>query len=203
MTTQIVKKFELLVFRTDNKWTANNLKILLTSISKIYEILCKVNIGKEKQVLLLLKHRDMDDIFPKKYAIKQHFVRMSLLTEVLRTNNFSSPLIGKLFEKEVIPNSLKIYHIRMGSPGIISFEGIGEILKELRELLKDLLFRNKQEQAIGNYRVLEQYFKMFKAYDKLSPIQKRILAKSISKIEPLKKQGKIIDVGGTMDFQQE
>lgn len=200
MTIQVDKKSELLVFRTDKKWTANNLKILLDSISKIYDILCKVNIEKERKVLFLLKRDEMEDIFPKEHAIKQDFVRMSLLLEASRTKDFSSPLIEKLFEKEIIPYSFKIHHIRMGSPGDISFEGIGEILKELRELLKDVLFRNKQEKMIGECKVWEQRFRMLEAYGKLSPKQKKILAKSTTKIKLLKKQGKITDVSGSIDF---
>ncbi len=190
MNIQVEKNAELIVFRTDRKWTANDLRILLICISKIYEIICKVSIDKREQALFLLK-----------YIERENNVANVLLFKALKMHNFSSPLIGKFFEKKIIPNSLKINHIKMGSPGDISFEGIGEIVKELRQLFKDLLFRNRQEKAIGDYRVLEYYFKMLKAYDKLSPQQKKILSKKIIMIESLKKQGKIISVNGSIDFQ--
>jgi hypothetical protein len=44
---------------------------------------------------------------------------------------------------------LRVTSIKMSSPGSISLSGLGEPLRELRELIKDLWYRNKQEKRRG------------------------------------------------------
>jgi len=70
---------------------------------------------------------------------------------------FISPDISKIIEIDAmqIYRNIDIYiypeqrlfirKIVMESPGVISFEGIGEIINQIRELIKDLWYRNRLE----------------------------------------------------------
>jgi hypothetical protein len=51
--------------------------------------------------------------------------------------------------------TLRIAAAHISSPGAISFEGLGEPLREVRELIKDLWYRNSQERRQGEL-VIEQ-----------------------------------------------
>jgi hypothetical protein len=52
---------------------------------------------------------------------------------------------------------LRIYKIKIASPGGFSFTGVGEIIGEIRQLIKDLWFRNKHEKRQGELALLAQY----------------------------------------------
>ena len=56
-----------------------------------------------------------------------------------------SIIYGKVNEYLFRDERLMIEAIRLTSPGIISFEGLSGIIKEIREFLKDLWWRNTYE----------------------------------------------------------
>jgi hypothetical protein len=58
---------------------------------------------------------------------------------------------------------LRVRSISINSPGPISLQGLGEPIKELRELIKDLAFRNRQERQRGDLEIEEARFKLDKA----------------------------------------
>lgn len=47
----------------------------------------------------------------------------------------------------------RIARIQMSSPGIFSFKGLGEPLRQLREFIKDLSYRNAQERQLGELEI--------------------------------------------------
>lgn len=53
-------------------------------------------------------------------------------------------------------DELQIHKIEMASPGMFSFKGIGEPIRQLRELIKDLWYRNRQEQQRGDLQILRE-----------------------------------------------
>jgi hypothetical protein len=55
---------------------------------------------------------------------------------------------------------LRIYKIRISSPGGFSFAGLGEIIREFRELIKDIWYRNKQEKTKGQLEIIDKYLCM-------------------------------------------
>lgn len=72
-------------------------------------------------------------------------------------------------ELEAWKNEFWINSIKIGSPGIISLEGLGEPIRELRELIKDLVWRNKHEREMAQIEkekarldILEQRIRMLK-----------------------------------------
>jgi len=60
--------------------------------------------------------------------------------------------------EQYVPPSheLMIDRIEMASPGGFSLRGIGEPIHELRELIKDLCYRNRQERERGELEIIKQ-----------------------------------------------
>jgi hypothetical protein len=50
-----------------------------------------------------------------------------------------------------------------------ALSGLGEPFRQLRELLKDLLFRNPQERQNGEYDLLQRRFELAEQFAHLSP----------------------------------
>ena len=61
-------------------------------------------------------------------------------------------------------DQLIIDRIRISSPGGFSFKGIGDVIKQLRELIKDIWYRNHQERVRGEMELLEKALKIKKSY---------------------------------------
>lgn len=53
-------------------------------------------------------------------------------------------------------NELRIKKIAISSPGGFSLAGLGEPLREVREFIKDLCYRNRQERQKGDLEILKQ-----------------------------------------------
>jgi hypothetical protein len=112
-----------------------------------------------------------------------------------------------LFQNE--QDKLMIDRIYIASPGGFSFTGIGEILKQIREFIKDLWFRNNQEKKMGDLEIMEKYLKLQKEYSdsNLPPvtsvaIDRKMLAKlkdSVDQIRSLERDEKLLHVGKHID----
>jgi len=61
-------------------------------------------------------------------------------------------------------NNLRIHKIQISSPGFFSFDGLGDIVREIREMIKDIAWRNRQEKTIGQLEIISKYLKMGKKY---------------------------------------
>jgi hypothetical protein len=55
---------------------------------------------------------------------------------------------------------LRVRCIRYSSPGVFSFNGLGAVVQQFRELVKDLWYRNKQETDLGQLELLERYLRI-------------------------------------------
>ena len=123
----------------------------------------------------------------------------------------------EIFENfERYPNDeewLKIYRIRIGSPGGFSFTGIGEILKEVREFIKDIWYRNKQEKIRGQLEIIDEYLSMQRKHRQSNypslysmPSEKelvKVLNEQVNKIRELESKGKLKNVAENIDFLPE
>jgi len=80
----------------------------------------------------------------------------------------------------------------MASPGGFSFSGLGEPLRQLRELIKDLWYRNRQERQRGELQILRDkiqvYSQLYLSVQQIDMVSTRILADA----EPL---GELIEDG--------
>lgn len=62
-------------------------------------------------------------------------------------------------------DELQVHRIEMASPGGFSFSGLGEPIGQLRELIKDLWFRNRQERERGELQILRDKLELFATYN--------------------------------------
>jgi hypothetical protein len=74
-------------------------------------------------------------------------------------------------------HELRIKEIAIASPGGFTLQGLGEPLRELRELVKDLCYRNRQERQKGDLEILKQKIDILSHYS-LNPPHVQVLAES-------------------------
>jgi hypothetical protein len=178
---------ELIGFRSIGDWSAKDLAIFSTIVSNIYDALRAVAIKRrfeenyiEAYELYVRKMSDFAD-GPFTYEFYRYWrEELRLLRKSGKTfpipylfgssGNFhtdfdkSIPSSGEIYQNLHLyseeSEDLAIHRIVVRSPGGFSFTGIGEIIKELRELIKDLWFRNNQERATGQLEILDKYLEM-------------------------------------------
>lgn len=110
-------------------------------------------------------------------------------------------------------DSLQIYKVKMASPGGFTFTGVGEIVKECREFIKDVWYRNRQEKQKGQLEVIEKYLSIRQNYPEARqlgfppPRSERelaqILNQNVNNIRLLEEKGKVADVGENIDYVEE
>ena len=84
----------------------------------------------------------------------------------------------------------------MGSPGHITIKATGGFLKQVRELIKDLSFRNRQERALGDIEIARRHLELEQQF--LSPPTVDYLATSLlegaQSYRKLELQGKLLPI---------
>lgn len=156
-----------LTLRTGGSWTAAELRELLAAVEIVYGVFLSLD-------FLETVVEDLAD--PRRSAID--YLDTSLLT--LLTGGWPSLAAAraaiyseryyyafdlereernflKLLERSAYrwhpAGVLRIARVRMESPGLISFAGLGEPLRQVRELIKDLWYRNSQERERGELEI--------------------------------------------------
>lgn len=89
-------------------------------------------------------------------------------------------------------DELQIHRIEMASPGGWSFRGLGEPLSQLRKLIKDVCYRNRQERQRGDLQILREKLELMAAY-KLTIRQIDIVSTHV--LGDLRRIGDLIDRG--------
>jgi hypothetical protein len=112
---------------------------------------------------------------------------------------------------------LAIHRIKMGSPGGFSFTGSGELLKQFRELIKDLWYRNKQEKQRGQQQIareqleiIDKYLCMRREHQELNLPPPRLLRADpllvaavndgVEKLKRLEESEKLLPVADNLQF---
>ena len=105
---------------------------------------------------------------------------------------------------------LQIYRIKMSSPGGFNFQGIGEIVEQFRELIKDLWYRNRQEKVKGDLEIIKIYMDIRREnkdaqIPPLKYLQKRNILidrtyQNVKKLKELENQNKLEDIGKNIDY---
>jgi len=82
----------------------------------------------------------------------------------------------------------------MSSPGRISISGFGHVIKEVREFIKDVKFRNRQEEELGNLEIARKRMELEQSV--LSPPALDYMAAQLlteyKQIEVLEESGKLL-----------
>jgi hypothetical protein len=134
--------------------------------------------------------------------------------------DFNTPV--QLNAKEIFDNIkdysdeiqwLRVSRIKIESPGGFNFTGVGEIIKEFRELIKDIWFRNSQENTLGQLSIIDKFLEMKAKHLELNTIQlpanksRKELAKTINKeinnLKQLEDWSKLDNVGDNIDYTPE
>jgi hypothetical protein len=92
-------------------------------------------------------------------------------------------------------HELVVDNIQMASPGGFSLRGLGEPLREIREFIKDLWYRNRQERERGELDILKEKLALI-TQNNLAPAQIQILAVTIAdgnqNLKALLESGKLV-----------
>lgn len=122
------------------------------------------------------------------------------------TPQLATEILDKLYER--FPRDrLQIKRVAISSPGLISFEGLGEAINAFREFVKDLSYRNKQEREMGELRLQAAR----RALNATPPVgapglpaaEIELLAGRLPgplrRLERLERQGKLLNIGDHID----
>jgi len=168
---------ERLGFRSQGSWSAADLSLLTASVDGIYNALLTTHVERRLENDL---SRTLDMLMSRyeKYLDHPFYFEMLHswrdLLRLWRKTRGKIPLPLPMFPFQATPfdlgtavpdsktiytnlaqysgesERLRIHRIRMASPGLISFEGLGDIVREFRELIKDMWYRNRQEKQRGD-----------------------------------------------------
>jgi hypothetical protein len=94
-------------------------------------------------------------------------------------------------------HELRIKRIEIASPGGFTLAGLGEPIREVREFIKDIWYRNRQEREKGDLEILKQKLELV-GQGNLPPQQVQVLA--MSTIEDAEEVGRLIE-GGQLQLE--
>ncbi len=110
----------------------------------------------------------------------------------------SDQILKVLENNPEIMGSFEVYRIRIGSPGLISFQGLADVIREMREWFKDICYRMRQEETMGNLNITEKRLEIIEKYHKLSDKEKKMVDKKIftqiKNIQKLERKGRVINI---------
>ena len=176
-----------LCFHTKGDWAATDVITLISGASAIYDAFLAVDIQRRledeqyRRMEHSLKrlHKYMDHpINHEFYHMWQDYMRMWRKERTLMPYPppfpFPMPFAQQPYEQgpsafdifsEIdsfasSEDRLRVRRIRIASPGSFNLSGSGEIIREIRELIKDLWFRNQQERTKGELDIIDKYLTM-------------------------------------------
>jgi hypothetical protein len=227
-------------YRTRGDWNVEDLTTLLQANSRIYNVLSALrNFRSPEENTLETQRKFIDrnestlsETEEGKQYIKLYKSWLALMEKSMsETKNHVHPSLdllhipifalsitysnyplspGQLYSYEQLVSSMRIYRIHMSSPGGISLTGIADIMKEIREFIKDIWFRNSQEKASGQLAIIEKYVDILLKVDTLSEKQKsyltdvpqlcRILDESVSNLRRLEENKLLDDIPSNLDY---
>jgi hypothetical protein len=190
---------EKIEFSTSGEWTARDLVAAFRALDSTYTALAlaqhlgRIRENEKEKLLLQLDPTSLepsDSMGPMirqvlevwkdpeaRAAIISHFhPSEASLYEAQKDIEFYLTHTDEFIPREY---ALTIINIQMASPGGFSLKGLGDPLKELRELIKDLWYRNRQERERGNLEILKERLEIASKYN-LPPQYVKILAVTLS-----------------------
>ncbi len=227
-------------FRSTGKWAAGDVTTLCQSAGSLYDVLLTVRIrGRLEQTLadefdayLEWYESHARDPVTHEFAhvwrrAIRHWIKGGgpgvpppLLLPFAGWP--SEPLSRIPSDKEIFENlqryapdadRLAVDRIRLTSPGGFSFEGLGDIVREVRELIKDLWWRNRQERARGQLEIIEKYLTIRHEHPEISipvPTYLRrdtylveVVEQSAQRLRELEDRGKLKSLPRHLNYRPE
>jgi len=196
---------ETISFRAGGKWTAGDLAAFTEANQNLYQAFSTAHYLSEQiarwQKSLRRLEPDFDEFA---YFFLWRFYRHGLpLPPAVGFRVGEVPYMQYLldnFDVIMADTPLTIRRIQMGSSGAISLEGLGEPIREIREFIKDLWYRNKQERELGRLeiaskrlQVAKQYRELFEESADVNPLVVVVL-QAADQLESLERQEKLVDI---------
>jgi hypothetical protein len=236
---QTVRDESCLCFRTQGEWTATDVVALMSGVSGIYDAFLSVGIQRRREDEQFRRmerslerfHKHMDHPMCEEfYMMWLDYMRMWRKERVFMPYPppflFPTPFPQQPYEQEpsafdifseiesFVPSEkrLRIRRIEMASPGSFNLSGSGEIVREIRELIKDLWFRNRQEKAKGELDIIDKYLTMRRENSDLNlpppaGIGNRKLVKTVQErihlLRWLERDGKLLSVPEHIEAEKE
>jgi len=226
---------DVITLLTNDDWTVNDLQALTRSVALIYDSRLATFIWKERQLADLQERKKSLKKSLEKFKRHWHgpgpYEWYEAWVEMIEEEgavDVDTPLpFGALrisASRDVLSpvqilQSIDLFasrsqrcHIKqakMSSPGGFSFTGIGEIVKETRELIKDIWYRNRQEKEQGDIDLKLKRIDLIERYlsleSKLAPSQELIISVSagVDGLLELEQSGKLKPVDENIDSNSE
>jgi len=133
----------------------------------------------------------------------------------------SQPVPWRLPDEETIYRDLEILgesadrlqlrRAEIASPGGFNFEGLGALVEQFRELIRDLWYRNRQERAKGDLEIIRQFLELRRDHPDINVPPPRYLqrsrqlidvtAESVEKLRRLERDGKLVQIPENLDYE--
>jgi hypothetical protein len=219
-----------IAFRTRGTWNADELSRFLTAVDEIYAAFLTVYLARqsqpnyEEQKARFFEHW-MEWFYAeaeRRYAagrVDPYGVRFSTPSPAsfYPPTDQESRYIAFVYDniRTLAPHDrLVVEAVRMGSDDFSFLMGLGEPIAQLREFIKDLFYRNRQERERGDMEieqqkelhrleVARQHLQLHRDYgDLLSGPAGRVVLDTLeaaSEVERLELEGKLVNVADNVD----
>ena len=224
-------------FRTNGNLTAADVSLLAASISGIYDALSirRVRTRLDEEAFLGLERslRYYDEMAGDPYWHEFFMMYRDMLKRwkmrgpgarfpiplpflpfpqlVSSASSLSDSTIYREIDRYASDDDrLRVQRIRVSSPGGFSFEGLGDIVKECREFVKDVWFRNRQERVTGELEIIERYLRIRDQHPEFDlpqvpgrrPDRQVIdaVATHVSNLRRLEERGKVESIPENLDY---
>jgi hypothetical protein len=188
---------EPVAFRTEGDWLSSDLAAFLSAMEDLYGTFVTVH-----EALVVRDHTIHQKLaLAEQLAGSQEVAVTSVLAGDDQIGDYVVDLSQNVFELR--PElRLTIVSVEMSSPGGISLAGLGEPIQQLREFIKDLWYRNKQEKQQGELEILRQYLSIQREFGPLPPaVTDRLAPKvldGVRVLDQLEQQGKLVEIPSTI-----
>lgn len=169
-----------LSFQTAGDWRTSDLARFLDAVESIYNVFLAAlhaqrALGKEMDNLLrewgappVQEYRDAEDVDEEEVSgIIPPWVVDRRSSDLATYLEFIHQHVRNVAPEDV----LRISSVRMSSPGNISFEGLGEPIREVRELIRDLTYRISDDKKLSRLEVAEKYIEFAVRWGVVGPSQ--------------------------------
>ncbi len=188
-----------ILFRTDGVWTARDVLRLVGGTTAVYNALLSSHVTSD------LERQRLET------SMQWHAVDdPQALLRVIRWPDLLADVPDQLeifrhIDFYVSANAqLTVQSVRMASPGWFSLEGLGGIVEQFRELIRDFWYRNRQERTRGDLEIVRQYLELQRDFPGVPLEPPRYLRKrrmvaelaleGIEELHSLERDGKILEL---------
>jgi hypothetical protein len=162
-TPTVGTAMERLLFLTDGRWAAEELSEFFGMLDAMYTVIASIIWIRDVTPTRGFVHRDAFEIATSildapdptaNLQVERNQVpeRFLLPLEVERLRTFDAPALAGLRAARVPVPSIEIAGVSMHSPGWVLLLGAPLVIREMRQLIRDIWYRNKHESRMAKIR---------------------------------------------------